>query len=245
MPTRKPIAVGEKFFRLTVISNAPNRKGSSGANGSIIYCVQVRCDCGNILIVPEYKLRAKHTKSCGCLQVEKAKDNLPASTHGHSARRNGKALTFEYKAWMGMKQRCNRKYGEWFKHYGARGIKVCDRWFNSFENFLADMGPHPGEGFSIDRINANGNYEPSNCRWANWEEQARNRRNNRNVIVNNVTMCVSQAVMILNTHQSKVCRMVNKLNITYQKAIDLLMLNPRPVNMRQFKAILKSEENLK
>lgn len=238
MPRRKPILAGEKFFRLTVISNAPDKKGSSGYP---IYSVNVLCDCGNTLIVPEYKLRAKHTKSCGCLQIEKAHINLPKPTHGHSSRTKGKTLTLEYKAWCGMKQRCEIKHGFIFKHYGARGIKVCDRWLNSFENFLSDMGAHPGEGFTLDRIDANGNYEPSNCRWADWNTQARNRRNNRNVIINGIEMCVSQAVKIIDTHESKVIRMVRKLNISHQKAIDLLLLNPRPVNMRQFKKILDNE----
>ncbi len=226
---RRPIIPGEKFFRLTVISEAPSKKGSSGYP---IYCVKVKCECGNEAIVPEYKLRAKHTKSCGCLQKEMATKNLPSETHGHS---KIKSITREYKTWLGMKQRCDVKSGFVFKHYGARGIKVCERWLNSFENFLADMGSHPGEGYSLDRINANGNYEPSNCRWANWNTQARNRRNNRNVLVNSKVVCVSEACVILNVHQSKISRMVKKLNISYQQAVDLLLLTPRPVNMRQFK----------
>ena len=100
------------------------------------------------------------------------------------------------------------------------------------------MGPRPSEGHSIDRIKTSGNYEPSNCKWSTWDEQHRNKTNNRNVIVNGVTMCVSQAVKIIDTHESKVIRMVRKLKITHQQAIDLLMMKPRPVNMRQFKEIL-------
>ncbi len=235
MPIRKPIFPGEKFFRLTVISEAPSKKGSGGFP---IYCVWAQCDCGNKLIVPQYKLRAKHTKSCGCLQQEKARANLPPATHGHSI----KTRTAEYNAWSGMKQRCNPKFASNFKHHSGRGITVCERWLNSFENFLADMGKHPGEGFSLDRIDTNGNYEPNNCRWANWETQHRNKRNNRNVIVNNIEMCISQASFLINVNQSKVVRMVKKLGITYQKAVDLLMLIPRPVNMRQFREILNKEK---
>lgn len=238
MVLRKPINPGEKFFRLTVISEAPSKKGSSGFP---IYCVKTKCECGNELIVPEYKLRAKHTKSCGCLQVEAAIKNLPPGTHGHSIKQATRSVTIEYKAWLGMKARCDAKWGFVFKHYGARGIIVCDRWKDSFENFLADMGSHPGSGFSLDRIDANGNYEPSNCRWADWDTQRRNRRNNKNVIINGIEMCVSQAVKLLGTHESKVIRMVRKLNITHQKAVDLLLLKPRPVNMRQFKEILNKE----
>lgn len=231
MPIRKPILAGEKFFRLTVISNAPSRKGSSGFP---IYSVTVRCDCGNELIVPEYKLRAKHTKSCGCLQVEKARQNLPPSTHGQSA----SSRTTEYVIWSGIKQRCNPKNKEIFKNYAGKNIKVCERW-NKFENFFSDMGKRPGDEYSVERLDNNKDYMPSNCYWADWETQARNRSNNRNVTIDNEVMCISQAVRILNTHESKIVRMVKKLGITHQEAVNLLLLKPRPVNMKQFKEALK------
>lgn len=146
--------------------------------------------------------------------------------------------TTEYNIWTGIKQRCTNKDHSYFKYYGGKGVTICDRWANSFQNFYDDMGPRPSEGHSIDRIKTSGNYEPSNCKWSTWDEQHRNKTNNRNVIVNGVTMCVSQAVKIIDTHESKVIRMVRKLKITHQQAIDLLMMKPRPVNMRQFKEIL-------
>lgn len=235
MPTRKPIPPGEKFFRLTVISDAPSKKSSTDFP---IYCVWAQCECGNKLIVAEYKLRAKHTKSCGCFQVEKARKNLPPPKHGY-ATGNPKSFTLEYKAWLSMKNRCGLKEGHAaFKHYGGKGITICERW-NDFENFFADMGKHPGEGYSLDRINSNGNYEFSNCRWADYETQTRNRNIAKNVTINGVEMCIAQAVKVLNTHESKICKMVKKLNITHQQAVDLLMIVPRPVNIRQFKEILE------
>jgi hypothetical protein len=80
---------------------------------------------------------------------------------------------------MGMKQRCLNQNNKRYEDYGGRGISVCDRWLHSFENFLADVGRKPGLGYSIDRINNDGNYEPGNCRWATKLEQSRNRRKYR------------------------------------------------------------------
>jgi len=115
-------------------------------------------------------LRSGHTKSCGCLSGETTA--IRNTTHGLSKNPL-------YGLWIKVKDRCSNQNCEDYKYYGARGIKVCDRWLNSFPNFLADMGPRPSRSHSIDRINTNGNYEPGNCRWATPLQQNSNRRNSR------------------------------------------------------------------
>lgn len=103
--------------------------------------------------------------------------------------RNGKAAT-EYNIWAGIKTRCSNENDQHWYLYGGRGIIVCDRWLNSFDNFLADMGPKP-EGMSIDRIDNDGPYSPENCRWATCKEQGRNKRTNVTITANGRTQCVA------------------------------------------------------
>lgn len=96
-----------------------------------------------------------------------------------------------YKVWSKMKCRCVNSNNPKYKNYGARGIKVCDRWMNSFESFLEDMGEQP-EGTSLDRINNDGDYEPSNCRWATSEQQNNNKRNTAYLTYNGKTQSLTQ-----------------------------------------------------
>lgn len=105
--------------------------------------------------------------------------------HGHSNRKSG-AATPEYVAWMGMRNRCNSDVSRAYHRYGGRGIKVDPRW-DSYENFLIDMGPRPSPQHSLDRIDVDKGYSPENCRWATWKEQQRNRSNNKLYTVNGIT----------------------------------------------------------
>lgn len=112
------------------------------------------------------------TRSCGCIQREYRAHGNPK----HGGAMNGK-LTKEYKSWRDAKERCFNSHKATFKHYGGRGISMCDKWHHDFGAFLADMGACP-PGHSLDRINNDGNYEPGNCRWATQQQQTNNQRRN-------------------------------------------------------------------
>lgn len=160
-------APGHRFGILTVISRSENDKF-----GRTQWLCE--CDCGKEHVAAYFRMKSGHTKSCGCIK----RGNV---THGMSDSKT-------YNSWLGMKQRCNYKGHAEYNRYGGRGIIVCDRW-DSFENFLADMGERP-DGTSIDRIDSNGNYEPSNCKWSTAAEQQRNRRSNINATVGGITKCI-------------------------------------------------------
>lgn len=132
------------------------------------------CDCGSIAEIPEYAFSVKQpTESCGCILREIFRKK--SLRHGESV--NGK-LSPEYSSYRHMKARCCIKTNKKYPSYGGRGIKICDRWLESFSNFLEDMGRKPSKECTLGRIDNDGNYEPSNCRWETPLQQANNKRNN-------------------------------------------------------------------
>jgi hypothetical protein len=154
---------GQRFTRLLVLERSRIDKW----NRAIWLCL---CDCGTKKEVPACVLINGKTKSCGCL----VKDSCVERFTKHGMSPSGDTSP-EYEAWSNMKQRCYNPNYKNFKHWGGRGIIVCDRWLNSFENFLEDMGVRPSDEHSLDRKNNDLNYDKSNCRWTTEYFQKRNR----------------------------------------------------------------------
>lgn len=135
------------------------------------------------------------------------------------ARTHGMCGTVEYATWARMINRCERPNDKSYKNYGGRGIVVCDRWKESPKNFLEDMGYRPSDNHSIDRIDVNGNYEPSNCRWATQKEQNNNRRGNINITHNSKTKTLAEWCDDLGLSYAMVSQRINKYGMTFSEAI--------------------------
>jgi hypothetical protein len=155
---------GKKFNRLKVLSFAYLKKQRA--------YWKFKCDCGTVKIIGSKTVIANKTRSCGCLKKEAITKTGKAINFIH-----GMSHTSIHAIWATMIQRCYDKNCSNYSRYGERGIKICDRWRYSFINFYKDMGNKP-KGKTLGRINNNGNYEKSNCRWENLEEQNNNKRNN-------------------------------------------------------------------
>lgn len=205
MPARKPITAGTRFSRLKVIELV------YGTKPTIAIC---QCDCGSFARIARDKLVNGHTKSCGCLNLEKLRQR--GTTHGHTT---GIGQSRTYNTWVAMISRTGLDY---FKYYKPRGIGVCDRW-KKFENFLADMGERP-EGKTLDRYpNQNGNYEPGNCRWASAKEQSRNTSRNRYLEFNGERRSLAEWAELLGRQYSTV-----KARLNRGWSIDRALMTPSP-----------------
>jgi len=163
---------GQRFGRWTVKARAPNRTTSGSFALTYWFC---KCQCGNTKEVRAASLIRGKSKSCGCLCRE---FHASLVTHGETRRGRGRMTrqSTEYQAWQNMLGRCRNSSIPGYHNYGGRGITVCERWTNSFEAFLQDMGRRPTRKHSLDRIDVNQGYSKSNCRWTTADVQIANRR---------------------------------------------------------------------
>lgn len=183
----EPISTGTRIGKLMIL-------GVDGRDDLFRRKMRCRCDCGNEVIVYEFNLKRSHThtRSCGCHRKEVlSRGSKNSISHGETC---GGKDSKEYLAWIGMRVRCHDESSPGWSNYGGRGIVVCERWKDSFSQFLDDMGRAPSSKHSVDRIDNQGNYEPGNCRWATVEQQQRNRRNNRLVTHEGLTLSIIEWV---------------------------------------------------
>lgn len=176
---------GQKFGRLTVLYKLHNYHKKR------VHWLCL-CDCGNLVEVRGDSLRRGLSKSCKCYMKDIVTKHGKSSTHLH-------------KVWAMMKDRCYNEHNNRYKNYGDRGIVVCSEWkdnFEAFYNWAIDNGYQ--EGLTIDRIDVNGNYDPSNCRWATVKQQSRNTSRNRYITYNGETRCLAEWCEIFNLNSSTV-----------------------------------------
>ncbi len=175
------------------------------------------CECGNEIIARFSAVKSGNTKSCGCWDREVA--SKKATTHGHSGVDD--PYKDEYRIWRGMKKRASGTLtGDKNINYSKKNISICESWKESFVNFLNDMGKRPSPKHSIDRIDNNGNYEPTNCRWATPKEQARNRSSNRLLTYAGETKTLAEWAEITGISGKKINSRISKLGWSIEKALE-------------------------
>lgn len=194
MPSKIDLT-GQRFGGLLVISECPEERRWKDGRKLLYWICQ--CDCGETTTVLSESLRNGKTGSCGCKKFK-----------------HRKTKTRAYRAWTSMKGRC---YPD-VKNYGSRGIKVCDRWLNSFEAFYEDMGDPP-DGFTLDRIDSDGIYSPENCRWATVVTQNRNRKNSRMISYQGKTQCLAAWAEETGIHSDAIAVRLDKCNWSVEKAL--------------------------
>lgn len=211
-PFGRPFDSTKKFGKLSIIECIGNDEN----NEKLYKC---KCDCGNEVIAKYKLLRFNHTKSCGC--IFKNMLILRNKTHGLK-------YTREYGIWCNIKKRCYNKKSKAYYNYGGRGIKMCDRWLDKFENFFEDMGNCIINNGSIERIANNLGYFKENCRWATMLEQNNNKRNNIKLTYNSKTMTILEWSKLLGISKGLIAGRYHR-----GWSIDRILNTPKLVNQWQ------------
>lgn len=193
---------GQRFGRLVAIK----RCGKNSCGQSLW---EYQCDCGKTIVT----VARNSLKSCGCLNRELFEQNKRKPVHGMYKTR-------QFSIWHSMKQRCLNPNKSSYKYYGGRGINVCDKWL-TFEGFWEDMQLDYSDELTIDRIDVNGNYEPSNCRWATNEEQASNKSTNIILTIDGLTKTFKQHCKSHGINYSTAINRVARHGYTYEDAVKI------------------------
>lgn len=197
---------GLKFGKLTVLYENGRYVSPNGKKRVLWLCM---CECGNTKTAMGHDLKNGRVKSCGCLK--KGRPNI-----------NNPEMKKLYRKWHDIKRRCFNVNCSRYKDYGGRGITVCDKWRNSFEAFYKDISklPHFGEaGYTLDRIDNNGNYEPNNVRWATTKQQNNNTRNNHYITYNGKTQTIAQWAEELKINYNTLFMRISVLKWSVEKAL--------------------------
>lgn len=201
--------IGKKYNSLTVLKINGYYIGNDKWRRPKVLCL---CDCGKRKTILLKDILSGKTQSCTCLQRENK-----YTTHKMTG-------TTEYRIYNNMISKCYRKNGKSYKYYGARGIRVCKRWLDKFENFYLDMGDRPSLKHSLDRINNNGNYEPNNCRWATAIQQAANKRTGIRYKIysyDNKTMNLTDWAKYFNINYQTLHTRINIQKLSFREAIKI------------------------
>lgn len=204
---------GQRFKRLTVIEE----NGRNNRNEILWRC---KCDCGKETNVTTYRLRKNITRSCGCLMVDTCREQMREL--GKSLKTHGLSKTRIYKTYRGIKDRCLNPNDMHYPDYGGRGIKMCDEWKNDFMNFYNwAMENGYTDELTIDRIDVNGNYEPSNCRWVDIKTQSNNKRTNRYIEFNGEVKTLSQWAEIYGVDRGTIAARIDRYGMSLEDALTM------------------------